>query len=62
MRAIPFQMKTDDLYWARMKVFSSVYETLKGENESLAYENQDMIRIQALLQEEFHQLQMKKDL
>ena len=62
MRAIPFQMKTDDLYWARMKVFSSIYETLKGENEGLAYKNQDMMKIQTLLQEEFHQLRVKKDL
>ena len=62
MRAIPFQMKTDDLYWARIKVFRSVYETLRGEEEGIAYENEDMIKIQTLLQEEFQQSKIKKDL
>ena len=63
MRALPFEMKTDDLYWTRVKVFANVYKALhSSEIENFDSQNQDLLKIQDLIKSELHQAPVEKDL
>jgi len=63
MRALPFEMKTDDLYWTRVKVFGNVYKALySSEMENFDSQNQDLLKIQDLIKSELHQAPVEKDL
>ena len=55
MRALPFQMKKDDLYWTRIKVFGTVYKALRGELENFNGDNQDLVKIQEFIKNELFQ-------
>jgi len=56
MRALPFEMKTDDLYWTRVKVFGNVYKALhSSEMGNFDSQNQDLLKIQDLIKSELHQ-------
>ena len=62
MRALPFEMKTDDLYWTRVKVFGNIYKALHNEMENFDSQNQDLLKIQDLIKSELHQAPVEKDL